>query len=168
MGTGWSSSVGRLLTGVGGGVLARQIPPGLVDEVLEITGRSQRRFRALPARLGVYFVLALCLFSGSGYGNVIATLVAGRRDRLEAAGWRLPSSTALTKLRRRLGAAPFELLFRRLSGSWPSVSTPGSHAFGLLLVAWDGTNLDLADSPANAEAFGRPSCKKGEAGYRAM
>lgn len=165
MGTGWSSSVGRLLTGVGGGVLARQIPPGLVDEVLEITGRSQRRFRALPARLGVYFVLALCLFSGSGYASVIATLVAGRRDRLEAAGWRLPSSTALTKLRRRLGAAPFELLFRRLSGSWPSLRTPGSHAFGLLLVAWDGTNLDLADSPGNAEAFGRPSCKKGEAGY---
>src|SRR5919197_1367376 len=30
---------------------------------------------------------------------------------------------------------------------------PGSPAFGLLLVAWDGTNLDLADSVANTEAF---------------
>ncbi|WP_411089756.1 SDR family NAD(P)-dependent oxidoreductase [Streptomyces sp. 061-3] len=57
------------------------------------------------------------------------------------------------------------MLFRRLSGSWPSVSTPRSHAFGLLLVAWDGTSLDLADSPANAEAFGRPSNKKRESGY---
>ncbi|MEU5547770.1 IS4 family transposase [Streptomyces sioyaensis] len=153
------------MTGVGGGLLARQVPPGLVDEVLEVTGRSQRRFRALPSRLGVYFVLGLCLFSGSSYGSVLATLVVGRRAQLGAAGWRLPSSTALAKIRRRLGAAPFELLFRRLSGSWPSITTPGSHAFGLLLVAWDGTSLNLADSPANSEAFGRPSCKQGEAGY---
>jgi hypothetical protein len=165
MGTGWSSSVGRLLTGVGGGVLAQQVPAGLIDEVLEATGRSQRRFRVLPSRLGVYFVFGLCLFSDLSYGSVIATLVAGCRNRLEAVGWRPPSSTALTKMRRRLGAAPFELLFRRLSGSWPSAGTAGSHAFGLLLVAWDGTSLDLADSDANAEAFGRPSCKKGDAGY---
>ncbi|WP_434599795.1 IS4 family transposase [Streptomyces sp. A5-4] len=165
MGTGWFSSAGRVLSGVGGGALARQVPPGLVDEVLEATGRLQCRFRVLPSRLGVYFVLALCLFSDLSYRSVIAVLAAGRQDRLQAAGWRLPSSTALSKIRRRLGAAPFELLFRRLSGSWPSVSTPGSHAFGLLLVAWDGTSLDLADSPANAEAFGRPRGKKGETGY---
>ncbi|MER8073827.1 IS4 family transposase [Streptomyces sp. NPDC094034] len=164
MDRGWSSSVGRLLDGVGGGVLACYVPPGLVDEVLAVTGRSQRRFRSLPARLGVYFVLALCLFSGASYGSVIARLVSGRRGGLGAAGWVLPSTTALSKLRRRLGAAPFELLFRRLSGTSVCRSTPWSHAFGLLLVAWDGTNMDLADSPANAEAFGRPSCWKGEAG----
>ena len=165
MGTGWSSSAGRLLAGVGGGVLASQVPGGLVDEVLEATGRAERRFRVLPARLGVYFVLALCLFSDSSYGSVLATMVAGRRERLECAGWALPSPTALSKMRRRLGSAPFELLFRRLTGSVPCRSMPYSHVFGLLLVGWDGTNLDLADSPDNAAAFGRPSCKKGEAGH---
>ncbi|MCX5355829.1 IS4 family transposase [Streptomyces mirabilis] len=149
---------------MGGGVLACYVPPGLVDEALAVTGRAHRRFRSLPARLGVYFVLALCLFSGASYGSVIAKLVSGRRGGLGAAGWRLPSTTALTKLRRRLGAAPFELLFQRLSGTSVCRRTPWSHAFGLLLVAWDGTNVDMADSPANAEAFGRPSCKKGAAG----
>jgi hypothetical protein len=94
MGVGWSSSVGRLLAGVGIGVLVRQVPSGLVDEVLEVTGGAQRRFRALPSRLGVYFVLALCLFSDSSYGTVIATMVSGRQDRLEAAGWRVAFSTA--------------------------------------------------------------------------
>lgn len=66
-------------------------------------------------------------------------------------------------MRRRLGSAPFELLFRRLAGAWPCRKMPGSHAFGLLLGAWDGTNLDLADSVANTEAFGRPSRKKAQA-----
>jgi len=32
--------------------------------------------------------------------------------------------------------------------------TPGAFAFGLRLVAWDGTGLDAADTPANAAAFG--------------
>ncbi|WP_442942073.1 transposase domain-containing protein [Nonomuraea sp. NBC_00507] len=59
-------------------MLTRQIPPSLVDEVLEETGWAQRRFRALPSRLGVYFVLALCLFSGSSYESVIARMVSGR------------------------------------------------------------------------------------------
>lgn len=37
------------------GVLARQVPPGLVDEVLEMAGRAERRFRSLPSsRVGVY------------------------------------------------------------------------------------------------------------------
>ena len=165
MGRGWSSSTGRLLSGVGIGVLARQIPQGLVDEVLEVTSRGQQRFRALPSRLGIHFVLSLCLFSDSSYSSVIATMVSGLRGQLHAVGWRLPSTTALTKLRRRLGPAPFELLFRRLSGSWPCRKSSWSHALGLLLVAWDGTNMDLADSPANAEAFGRPSCMKGPAGH---
>jgi len=162
---GWSSSRGRLLAGIGAGVLARQVPPGLVDEVLQATGRAERRVRAVPSRVGVYFVLGLALFSDRSYGSVLAAVVSGCRGRLEAVGWSLPSSTALAKLRRRLGAVPFELLFRRMAGHWPCMPRPWSHAFGLLLVAWDGTNFDLADSAANAEAFGRPSCGKGPAGY---
>ena len=164
-GRGWSFGVGRSLAGIGAGVLALHVPPGLVDRALDAAGGGQQRFRALPSRVGVYFVLALALFSGRGYGSVIAAVTSGWRERLEAAGWVAPSSTALTKLRRRLGAAPFEQLFRRVAGHHRSTARPWSHAFGQLLVAWDGTCVDLADSPANAEQFGRPSCGKGPAGY---
>jgi hypothetical protein len=74
---------------------------------------------------------------GTGWSCGPAATVSGCRDRLGAVGWRVPSSTALTKLRRRLGSAPFELLFRRLSGVWPCRTAPWSHAFGLLVVAWE-------------------------------
>ena len=47
------------------GVLTEEITPEEVDEVLESTGRFERRRRVLPARAVVYFVLALCLFSSS-------------------------------------------------------------------------------------------------------
>ncbi|MFK4227914.1 transposase domain-containing protein [Streptomyces sp. NPDC019890] len=38
-------------------------PPGLVDRVVAACGRVEQRRRLLPARLVVYFVLRLALFS---------------------------------------------------------------------------------------------------------
>jgi hypothetical protein len=46
------------------GVLTRTYPPSLVDRVLAQTGGTERRHRLLPARLVVYYVLALALFAG--------------------------------------------------------------------------------------------------------
>jgi hypothetical protein len=54
----------RLSDRVAIGVLTRTYPPALVDGVLVQTGRVERRHRLLPARLVVYYVLALALFAG--------------------------------------------------------------------------------------------------------
>ena len=66
----------------------------------------------------------------------------------------LPTSSALTRARQRLGAGPLELLFGRRRGPLAVAGTPGAFAFGLRLVAWDGTGIDAADTPASAAAFG--------------
>ena len=50
------------------GVLTRVFPPELVDEVIGVTGTREQRRRLLPARLVVYFVLALWLFRGRNCG----------------------------------------------------------------------------------------------------
>jgi len=70
----------RLSDHVALGVLTRTFPPGLVDVVIESTGRAEQRNRLLPARLVVYYVLALALFSQSGYEEVMRSL--RRRPRL--------------------------------------------------------------------------------------
>jgi hypothetical protein len=44
------------------GALTRAFPPDLVDAVVDATGTREARRRLLPARLMVYFVLALWLF----------------------------------------------------------------------------------------------------------
>jgi hypothetical protein len=147
---------------VGIGVLSHQIPPGLVDEVLAVTGRAGSRFRALPSRLGVYFVLALCLLPDHSYGSVIRAMVrAGDVVRLKGLGWDFASPVALAKVRRRLGAAPFEVLLRRLSGVVRSRERACSHAFGLLVCAWDGTELEAPDTPANREQLATRSGRRG-------
>ncbi len=59
------------------GVLTRVFPPELVDEVVAKCGRVEQRSRLLPARVVVYFVLAMCLFSGQGYEEVARLLTQG-------------------------------------------------------------------------------------------
>ena len=103
------------------GAVSWLVPPGLADEVTAQAREEEDaaaaaagekvprpRLRALPARLGVYFVLGLCLYSQLPYGQVIRELAGGLRGALAAAGWADPSSAALTALRRRLGERPFE------------------------------------------------------------
>ncbi|MEV5400973.1 IS4 family transposase [Streptomyces cellulosae] len=142
------------------GVLTEEITPEVVDEVLELTGRTERRRRLLPARAVVYFVLALCLFSSSdsagppGYRAVLRTLTEKLRHLPGGLVQRLPTSSALTRARQRLGDKPLQALFERRCGAQATPMTPGAFAFGLRLVAWDGTALDVPDTPENATEFG--------------
>jgi hypothetical protein len=53
------------------GVLTWVYPPDLVDRVVAAWGRAEQRRRLLPARLVVYFVLALALFSPAPYLEVL-------------------------------------------------------------------------------------------------
>ncbi|MEU1276631.1 transposase domain-containing protein, partial [Streptomyces sp. NPDC005799] len=85
------------------GVLTEEITPEVVNEVLELTGKVERRRRLLPARAVVYFVLALCLFSSSdsagppGYGRVPRRGVGDQALRVPVRGprrsacWRQPT-----------------------------------------------------------------------------
>jgi hypothetical protein len=68
----------------------------------------ERRSRLLPARVVVYYVLALCLFFGDAYEEVMRLLVAGllftgswQKD------WQVPTTGAIAQARQRLGAEPF-------------------------------------------------------------
>jgi len=168
-----SSTPSGVLPGVRCGVVSWLVPPGLADEVaaqaraesLEaaaLQGRElpRRRDRLLPARLGVYFVLGLCLYSRLPYGQVMAELSGGLGRALAAAGWPAPAATALTGLRRRLGERPFELLFWRVAGTLSPGRDPWSLVCGLLAVAWDGTTLKVPASPENAACFGRPGSRR--------
>jgi hypothetical protein len=146
------------------GVLTSVFSPALVDEVIDVVGAREQRRRSLPARLTVYFTLALWLFMGCGYDAVLRNLAEG----LAWAGggwgsWRVPSTGSITKARARLGPAPLRLLFERVAGPVGTEDMPGVFWRGLRLVAVDGTTVEVPDSAANSAAFGRPT---GSAGWQ--
>jgi Insertion element 4 transposase N-terminal/Transposase DDE domain len=164
MGWGWPSARGLALSGAWIGVLTYVIPPELVDEAVSDGLAWEMRLRALPARFTAYFVLGLCLFSDAPYQQVARQVTAGLEALLAAAGWSCPSTTALSAARARLGEEPLRSLFRRLCTALSPGTAPWSHVCGLLAVAWDGTSLATADTPANAAAFGAPGSPAGPAG----
>jgi Insertion element 4 transposase N-terminal/Transposase DDE domain len=156
---GWLSPKGRVLSRVGIGVLTHVVPPGLVDEAAG-TAR-EARFRSLPARLTMYFVLGTCLFGGTPYAQALRALASGLEGPLAAAGWAFPAVTALARARRRLGEAPLERLFRALCSALSPGREPWMLVSGLLAVAWDGTVLAAEATAANVAAFGRAGGRKG-------
>jgi hypothetical protein len=119
----------------------------------------------LPAAAVMVFVLGCCLFAGEGYGEVARKLAGWLAPLAGRSGWHQPGTSALARARARLGAAPFELLFARLASPLAGRDTPGAAAFGRLLVALDGTLLDVPFTEANVAAFGPPPRGGADGGF---
>ena len=155
----------RLTDHISIGVLTRVFPPELVDGVVAEAERRERRQRLMPARVVVYYVLALALFADASYEEVMRQLVEGLAwESGWQRSWEVPSKVAIYKARRRLGREPLELLFRAVAGPLASESTRGAFYRGLRLMSLDGTCLDVADTPENEAAFGRPGSSRREGG----
>ncbi len=159
----WVPDGRRLTDRVALGVLTATFPRALVDEVIAATGRREQRHRLLPAQLVVYYVLAMTLFSQAGYAEVLRSLTEGLTwvsDGKER--YVLPSQAAISKARARLGPEPLAELFQRACRPLASPATPGAFYRGWRLVGIDGTTIDVADTAANAGAFGRAGTGRGE------
>ena len=148
------------------GVLTATFPPGVVDEVVEAAAKREQRYRFLPARLVVYYVLAMSLFREAGYEEVMRQLTEGLAGvDPDAPSLEVPSSVAISKARQRLGKEPLEALFARVCVPIATASTRGAYYRGQRLVSMDGTVLDVADTPSNLTAFGRHHSGRGEAAF---
>src|SRR5207248_11323150 len=67
--------------------------------------------------------------------------------------------------RRRLGIAPLRQAFELVARPPASPRTRGACYGRWRLMAWDGTVLDVPDTPANARAFGRPGHARGQGAF---
>jgi hypothetical protein len=144
------------------GELTRVVPFELVDCLLEEARARERRVRLLPSRVGVYFVLALCLFPQAGYLGVWGKLTAA----LDGSAVAVPSPRALRDLRRRIGAAPLRLLFWTLAGPLGRPRAPGITFGGYRTVSFDGCRtLKVPDTPANRGWLGKMNASLGVTGY---
>jgi len=153
----------RLSDHISIGVLTRVFPPELVDRVVAEAGRTEVRHRLLPARVVVYYVLGLSLFSQASYEEVMRNLVEGLSWTSGwARSWNVPTKAALFKARARLGPEPMRALFDSVAVPLATKKTKGAWYRRWRVMSIDGTVVDVADTPANEAAFGRPSSGRGE------
>jgi hypothetical protein len=146
-------------------VLTRVFPPELVDRVVSEAGRVEQRHRLLPARVVVYYVLAMALFADASYEEVMRALVEGLAWQ---SGWRqvweVPAKGSIFKARSRLGREPLRLLFEAVAAPLATGATRGAFYRQWRLMSLDGTCLDVADTAANEREFGRPGSSRREGG----
>jgi Insertion element 4 transposase N-terminal len=150
---------GRLTDWISLGVLASSVPRDAVDEAVAAAGKGAKRSDGkLPPHVMVYFAMALALFAEEDYEEVAARLT----ETLTSWGcwdqsWAAPTSGGLTQARKRLGPEPLELLFAKVAVPVAGELTRGAFLRDWRLMAIDGFELDVPDTPANAAAFGYPA-----------
>jgi hypothetical protein len=139
------------------GLLANVFPLSDVRQALTDTAKHSTRERDLPAHVVIYYILAMTLFMHVSYREVLRCLLEGLR-------WvfgpefavSIPGKSGISQARTRLGSEPIRILHDKLVKPISSKRTRGAWYHKWRLVSIDGSTLDLQDTAANAQEFGRP------------
>jgi hypothetical protein len=121
---------------LGLGVVSARFSRDLLEEVLNRSGRREKRSRRLPAHVMIRYVIAMGLFFTDSYDEVMCRLVGNLR-KLGSwdDDWQVPTKSAITQARQRLGAEPVKMLFERAAvplagpGIKGSPLRPPTHGF---------------------------------------
>ena len=147
---------GRLTDHIGLGVVSARFNRDLLEEVLNRSERREKRVRRLPAHVMIRYVVAMGLFAAESYDEVMRRLVGNlRRLGCWDDDWQVPTASAITQARQRLGVEPVKMLFDRACVPLATPGTKGAWLARRRLMAIDASSLDVADTDANVERFGR-------------
>ena len=148
------------------GVLTKAFPRARIDAVLAATKTASRRQRELPAHVVVYYVIALTLYMQVSYREVLRCLLEGLEWMAgPARALKVTGRSGISQARPRLGWRPLQQLYDELVGPIAGPATQGAWYRGWRLMSLDGSTLDVPDTAANAQAFGRPGASRGKAAY---
>lgn len=148
------------------GALFQTYPVGKVKVVLRQEGKASIRERALPNHVVVYYVLMLSLFMTDSYREVMRRLLEGfRHARRNKDGVKLLGKSGISQARARLGHEPFKRLFEEFVHPIATAATKGAWYKGWRLVSFDGSTMDVADTPENEKEFGRDEGSRGPSAF---
>jgi hypothetical protein len=136
-----------------------------LQKVLVPIGKSEIRVRKLTMVIVVLICIAMNLFTEEAIEDVLAKLMQGPRFLRPEDDIVTASKGAICQRRRQLGVAPMVSLFHEVCQPMATPDTPGAYLFGLRVVAIDGTKEDIADTPGNADYFGRPVSGRGDGAF---
>lgn len=138
------------------GVLVTAVPRDAVDAAVARCGVGAKRSDGkLPPHVTAYLTMGLWLFPDDDYAEVAAR-VTGSLDRFGCwdASWTAPSSGGISQARQRLGRDTLAEVFEQVAEPIGSASTRGAWLRSWRVLAVDGFDVDVPDTPGNAAEFG--------------
>ena len=139
--------------------LSKVVPPEVMEQALSETGMSGQRSCKLSHRVMLWIVLAMGLLTHLPIRQVF------KHSRRMRPNEKTPSRSNLCEARQRLGVEPVRRVFELVVHPLATPETPGAFYKGYRLMGIDGTVMDVPDSPANEERFGRSSGGRGDAAF---
>jgi Insertion element 4 transposase N-terminal/Transposase DDE domain len=148
------------------GVLTTTIPMKQIKAVLAAQGRTSRRQRELPAHITAYYVICLALFMQVSYREVLSCLLEGLAWLLgPGQAVKITGKSGISQARTRLGWEVMRQLYEEIVKPIAGEATRGAWYRDWRLVSLDGSTMAVADEKENAQAFGRPSGRRGPGAY---
>lgn len=138
------------------GVLVSSVPRDAVNAAVARFGVAAKRSDGkLPPHVAAYLTMALCLFADDDYEEV-ATKVTGALTRFGCwdASWSVPTASGISQARQRLGASVMAEIFESVAAPVGTTDTRGAWLRRWRVLAIDGFDVDLPDTPGNAAEFG--------------
>jgi hypothetical protein len=139
--------------------LRKVIPPEIMEQALLETGRGDQRACTLSHRVMLWVVLAMGILTHLPIRQVF------KFTRRMRSGDKTPSRSNLCEARQRLGVEPVQRVFERVVRPLGTPKTPGAFYKGLRPMGIDGTVMDVPDTPANDQRFGRSSGGRGDGAF---
>ena len=137
------------------GLIGELLASGTIGQAAAEGGHGHRLERALTAEMTLLCLAAGALFPGQGYDLILARTFSMPGTRVRP-GTPVPTGPALSQARTRLGEQPMRRAFELDAARDDVPLAAGGTAFGLELVIFDGTTLDLFNCPELAAEFGVP------------
>jgi len=127
--------------------------------------QKQRRLQHFTALSVVWFLLAMVLWSRLSQGRVWDKLTHWLQDRFPEEPQEPAGPSALSYQRAILGVEPLQWLFEQGTHVLCTPEMEGAWYRGYRLMALDGSLFNVADTKANALAFGRSCNQYGKGAY---
>lgn len=148
-GEGWLAELRR------DGLIGELLAGGVIERAAAGGGHGHRLDRALTAEMTMLCVVTSALFPGQGYDMILAKAFA-MPGIMVRPGTPVPTGPAFSLARARLGEQPMKRAYELDAARGDVPQGAGGTAFGLELVIFDGTTLDLFACPELAAEFGVP------------
>jgi hypothetical protein len=141
------------------------ISPTMIGDVLTDTTSWEQRERKLNMQVITSLVIAMGLLPTLSIPHVLQKMSQGLRYVWPDPDLVVPGASALSQRRRHLGVRPLRELFERVCQPQATPDMPFAFAFGLRLMAIDGTTENVADTFVNDLSFGRPHSQHGAGSF---
>lgn len=155
-------------------IISRFIPCNKIKNILDRFNKGTKRNRLLPSHIMMYYIITLGFYFESSSRDVLRYLLGSLRDLLPD-GSSIPTAckSAISQARTRIGKEPVIALYDEIVRPLATEETEGAYYKNRLLVAMDGSKIDVADSEENTNYFGkqkygRSSGVKGESAFPLM